>query len=242
MRREQPTRRHPPPSPPEAPPVRLRWIALGATPEQGRFGIMVGPDSQIKTAEDLRGASIGVESSTVPAYVMDRPLAIESIDEGGFNKQEIKKLPVRYEMTSSGNIDAAALPVILLALGEINGCTTIMDDAHDADGRNLPQSVVVREAFEDDGGGRAAVDAVARGWNLAADAINSDSESYRDLLVENANLPEPLKKTYPISIYPVSAKPTCDMIQPQIGWMLSHGHLKDALYFDEETVSFDSVH
>lgn len=73
----------------------------------------------------LRGASIGVGSSTVPEYVMDQPLAIESIDEGGFNKQEIKKLPVRYEMTSSGNIDAAALPAILLALGEISGRTTI---------------------------------------------------------------------------------------------------------------------
>ena len=73
----------------------------------------------------LRGASIGVGSSTIPEYVIDPPLAIESIDEGGFNKQEIKKLPVRYEMTISGNIDAAALPAILLALGEINGCTTI---------------------------------------------------------------------------------------------------------------------
>ena len=224
-------------------PVRLRWIALGATPEQGRFGIMVGPDSQIKTAEDLRGASIGVGSNTVPEYVMDQLLSIEGIDEDGFNKQEIKKLPVRYEMMSSGNIDAAALPATLLALGEINGCTTIMDDAHDADGRNLSQSVViVREAFEDDEGGRAAVEAVARGWDLAANAINSDPESYRDLLVENANLPEPLKKTYPISTYPVSAKPTCDMIQPQLDWMLSRGYLKDALYFDEETGSFDPVH
>lgn len=73
----------------------------------------------------LRGASIGVGSSTVPEYVMDQPLAIKSIDEGDFNKQEIKKLPVRYEMTISSNIDAAALPAILLALGEINGRTTI---------------------------------------------------------------------------------------------------------------------
>ena len=91
-------------------------------------------------------------SNTVPEYVTNRLLEIEGIGQGDFDKQEIKKLPVRYEMMTSGNVGAAAaLPATLLALGEINGCTTIMDDAHDAEGKNLSQSVVVvREAFEDD--------------------------------------------------------------------------------------------
>lgn len=224
-------------------PVRLKWIALGATPEQGRFGIMVGPDSPIKTAEDLRGASIGVGSNTVPEYVMDRLLEIEGIGQGDFDKQEIKKLPVRYEMMTSGNVGAAALPATLLALGEIDGCTTIMDDAHDAEGKNLSQSVVVvREAFEDAPGGEDAVEAIQRGWEMAAQAINSDPENYRALLVAKAKLPAPLAKTYPISQYPACTRPTCDMVQPQLDWMLERGYLKNALYFDEESGAFDPVH
>lgn len=223
-------------------PVRLRWIALGATPQQGVFGIMVGPDSPIKTAEQLRGASIGVGSNTVPEYVMDKLLQIEGIGEGDFTKEEIKKVPVRYEMMASGKVDAAALPNSLLELGKANGCTVILDDAHDSDGQNLSQSViVVREGFEDEEGGSQAVADVARGWDLAAQAINSDPESYRDQLIEKANLADPLKKTYPISEYPVDSKPTCDMIQPQLDWMLSRGYLKDALFFDEQTGEFKPV-
>ena len=132
-------------------PVRMRWIALGATPQQGIFGIMVGPDSAIKTADQLRGASIGVGSNTVPEYVMDKLLEIQGIGEGDFTKEEIKKMPVRFEMMTSGKVDAAALPNSLLELGKINGCTVIMNDAQDSDGQNLSQSVVVvREAFEDE--------------------------------------------------------------------------------------------
>lgn len=223
-------------------PVRMRWIALGSTPQQGIFGIMVGPDSAIKTADQLRGASIGVGSNTVPEYVMDKLLEIQGIGEGDFTKEEIKKMPVRFEMMTSGKVDAAALPNSLLELGKINGCTVIMDDAQDSDGQNLSQSVVVvREAFEDEEGGRDAVADVARGWDLAAQAINSDPESYRDLLIEKTNLADPLKKTYPIAEYPASAKPTCDMIQPQLDWMLARGYLKNALFFDEQTGEFGPV-
>lgn len=223
-------------------PVRMRWIALGSTPQQGIFGIMVGPDSAIKTADQLRGASIGVGSNTVPEYVMDKLLEIQGIGEGDFTKEEIKKMPVRFEMMTSGKVDAAALPNSLLELGKINGCTVIMNDAQDSDGQNLSQSVVVvREAFEDEEGGRDAVADVARGWDLAAQAINSDPESYRDLLIEKTNLADPLKKTYPIAEYPASAKPTCDMIQPQLDWMLARGYLKNALFFDEQTGEFGPV-
>ena len=45
-------------------PVHLAWITLGATPDQGRFGIQVGPDSKIASVEQLAGASIGVGSNT----------------------------------------------------------------------------------------------------------------------------------------------------------------------------------
>ena len=218
--------------------VQLRWITLGATPAQGRFGIQVGPDSAIASIEDLRGASIGVGSNTVPEYVMDKLLEAASIGEDDFKKEEVKKMPVRFQMMTSGQTDAAALPASLLALGEAQGCKTITDDTT---GDNLSQSVmVVRAEFAKGEGAKDAITAVQKGWDAGAQAINDDPESFRDLLVEKAQLADPLKKSYPISEYPVNAKPTSKMIQPQLNWMLEKGYLKNPLTFNEETGAFEA--
>ena len=218
--------------------VRLCWITLGATPAQGRFGIQVGPDSHIKTVDQLRGASIGVGSNTVPEYVMDKLLEAAGIGESDFKKEEVKKMPVRFQMMTGGQTDAAALPASLLALGEAQGCTTIADDTT---GENLSQSVmVVRTAFAKEDGAEEAIAAVQEGWDAAAQAINGDPESFRDLLVEKAQLADPLKKSYPVSEYPVNAKPTSEMIQPQLDWMLEKGYLKSPLTFNEDEGSFEA--
>lgn len=219
-------------------PMRLCWVALGATPEQGRFGIQVGPDSAIAAPQDLRGASIGVGSNTVPEYVMDRLLEQAGIGAGDFTKEEIKKMPVRFQMMTSGQTDAAALPASLLALGEARGCTTVIDDTH---GENLSQSVIAaRVSFAEDAGGAEAIDAVRRGWNEGAAAINKDPERFRTTLVERANLAEPLKDRYAIATYPTDVVPTSDMVQPQLDWMLDKGYLEQALSYREETGTFEA--
>ena len=218
--------------------VQLRWITLGATPQQGRFGIQVGPDSDIKSIDQLRGASIGVGSNTVPEYVMDKLLEAAGISEGDFHKEEVKKMPVRFQMMTSGQTDAAALPASLLALGEAQGCTTVVDDTS---GENLSQSVMVARAeFANSDGAEDAIAAVQKGWDAAAKAINDDPESFRDLLVEKAQLADPLKKSYPISEYPVDAKPTSKMIQPQLDWMLEKGYLKSPLTYNEDEGTFEA--
>ena len=47
--------------------LNLAWVTLGASPEQGRFGIQTSPESGIKSLADLKGKGIGVGSNTVPA-------------------------------------------------------------------------------------------------------------------------------------------------------------------------------
>ena len=218
--------------------VQLRWITLGATPKQGRFGIQVGPDSQIASVDQLRGASIGVGSNTVPEYVMDKLLEAAGIGQNDFTKEEVKKMPVRFQMMTSGQTDAAALPASLLALGEAQGCKTIVDDTT---GENLSQSVMVARAdFAQEDGAEDAIATVQEGWDAGAKAINADPESFRDLLVEKAQLADPLKKSYPISEYPVDTKPTSEMIQPQLDWMLEKGYLKSPLTFNEDKGTFEA--
>ena len=108
--------------------LNLAWITLGATPEQGRFGIQTSPESGIKSLADLKGKGIGVGSNTVPEYVMDKLMEAAGASGGEIVNEEIKKLPVRYESMMNNQVAAAALPGSLLALGEATGMITLADD------------------------------------------------------------------------------------------------------------------
>jgi NitT/TauT family transport system substrate-binding protein len=56
-------------------------------------------------------------------------------------------------------------------------------------------------------------------WDEAAALINADPDAYRELLVEMARLPEPLKDTYRVNTYPQAAPPTPAMVDPVLAWM-----------------------
>ena len=210
-------------------PVNLAWVTLGATPDQGRFGIMTCPDSGIESLSDLAGKGIGVGSNTVPEYVMDKLMEAAGVPDDQIVGEEIKKLPVRYESMANNQVAAAALPGSLLALGEANGMVLLADDT---EGDNISQSVfAVRQSWIDDGGEKA-LDAVRTAWNAAVEAVNADPESFRALLVEKASLSEVVADTYPISTYPEAALPTSDMVDPVLAWMRDKGYLTADVAYD----------
>ncbi len=212
--------------------VELAWVTLGATPEQGRFGIMTSPESGIQSLTDLAGVPIGVGSNTVPEYVMDRLMEAAGVPDDQIVGEEIKKLPVRYESMANNQVAAAALPGSLLALGEANGMVLLADDTQ---GDNISQSVfAVRQSWIDEGG-QGALDAVRAAWNEAVSQINADPEGFRQLLVEKASLADAVADTYPISTYPEAALPTEDMVQPVLDWMQAKGYLTAEVAYDPQT-------
>lgn len=228
--------------------VVMEWITLGADASQGRFGVLAGEDAEF---DDLKGmsaylatadfgvghenaGSVAVASNTVPEYVFDKLCDAAGVE---FGTVEIPSLADRYSMVASGEVLAAALPGSLLALGEASGLKVVADDTK---GDNLSQSVMVATAsFAADNA--AAVEAVAKVWDMAVDAINASPEDYRALLVEKANLNSAVADSYPISTYPHAldgdalAHPSAELIEPQIAWMKEKGYSdKDATY-DETT-------
>ena len=216
--------------------VQMQWVTLGTTPEQGRFGIMAGPNSSISKLEDLAGVPIGVGSNTILEYVMDKLLEGAGVSADDIVVEELQKLPVRYQAMASGEVAAAALPGTLLALGEASGCKLIADDTK---GQNLSQSVMIVR-------GDALADAAAIGqielledvWDEAVELVNAKPESYRAVLVANANLPEEIAETYPISTYPTVQLPTAAMVDPVLEWMEQKGYLTKPLAYDEATGTF----
>ncbi|MCQ2755212.1 MAG: MetQ/NlpA family ABC transporter substrate-binding protein, partial [bacterium] len=76
----------------------IEWVTLGMEADQGRFGIMSN-DATIQTLTDLRNVPIGVGSNTMLEYVMDTLLTEAGLTKDEIVKEEIQKLPVRYQST-----------------------------------------------------------------------------------------------------------------------------------------------
>lgn len=219
--------------------VQMEWVTLGAEPSQGRFGIMVGPESDIQSLDQLAGVPIGVGSNTILEYVMDNLMKEAGVPADQVVVEELQKLPVRYQAMASGEVAAAALPASLLALGEANGCRTIADDTT---GANLSQSVMIaRSEFLAEPEATEAVDTLKTIWNEAVTSINEDPQAYQAVLVENANLSEAVAETYPVSDYPVCQLPTAAMVDPVLQWMQEKGYLTQPLVYDDKTGEFSAA-
>ena len=216
--------------------VSMRWVTLGTTPDQGRFGIMVGPNSSATQLTDLAGVPIGVGSNTILEYVMDKLMAGAGVPEDQIVVEELQKLPVRFQAMMEGEVEAAALPGSLLALGEAQGATLIADDTK---GENLSQSVmIVRTELVEDPDQAARLETLMQVWDEAAALINEDPEAQRSALNVNANLSDAIADTYPICTYPTCQLPTAAMVNPVLEWMGSKGYLTAPLTYDETTGQF----
>ena len=218
--------------------VQMQWVTLGTTSDQGRFGIMVGPNSTVTKLEDLAGVPIGVGSNTILEYVMDKLMEGAGIPDDQIVVEELQKLPVRYQAMMSGEVEAAALPGTLLALGEASNCKLVADDTK---GDNLSQSVmVVRGEVLSNVATAQCLETLKSVWDDAAKMINDDPEAYREVLIENANLPVEIADTYPISTYPTVQLPTAAMVDPVLAWMDKKGYLTRPLTYDESTGVFSA--
>lgn len=221
--------------------VDMEWVTLGLDASQGRFGVLTSAESGYKTLADLVGCTkgVGVAANTVPEYVFDRLCEESGINPDDILATEVASLPDRYSLVASNQLDAAALPGSMLALGEASGLVLIADDST---GENISQSVMVcRSAFKDEGEAAAnTLELVRACWDAAADEINADPETYRDILIANANLNEAVAQTYPISTYPLStasdggsAYPPAELIDPVVEWMTAKGYVNGAVSYSD---------
>lgn len=221
--------------------LTIEWITLGSTPAQGRFGILAAPDSGMRALDDLSSGTkgVGLADNTVPEYVFDMLCAQAGVDPESIVVSEVASLPDRYALVASGQLDAAALPGSLLALGEASGMIVIADDTQ---GDNVSQSIMVaRTAFAQEGGSQA-IEAIAGAWDWGAEAINANPEGYRELLIERANLNDVVAESYPISEYPLAltpdgaiAHPAANLVDSVLAWMKSKSYLNAEMLYDPAT-------
>lgn len=217
-------------------PLDLEWVTLGTTAAQGRFGVLAQGSAPFNTLTELANwieahpvgdeSGVGAAANTVPEYAFNALMEEEGLADNAIPMIEVASLPERYGLVASGKLLAAALPNSLLTMGEANGMKVIADDTK---GENISQSVMVaRSDFAQNNA--TAIDAVARAWDVAAQAINSNPVEFQQLLFEKANIKAELVDIYTISEYPMAmngsvlAHPSDEMVKPYLDWMKRKGY------------------
>ena len=218
--------------------VSIATVMLGADQTQGRFGIAVPTvkGAVMKTgAEGLRalaGVPIGTSSATIQEYVLDGLMTEAGVPEEQIKTEEVKKVPVRFELLMAGKLKAAALPEPFLTLAKQSGATIVADDTTAKS--NLSQTVLVMsDDFLGKPGGQATKTALLKAWDVAVNDINKNPETYRSLLVEKARVPKPLVTSYQIQTYPSAALPKQADVDAVLAWMTAKGYLKGDVTFDD---------
>jgi NitT/TauT family transport system substrate-binding protein len=210
----------------------IQTVMLGADKTQGRFGIAVAPDSKITTASELANVPVGTSSATIQEYVLDRLLNESKVPTASIKVEEVKKVPVRYQLLMAGKLKAAALPEPFLTLAALGGAKIVADDTKS--GSNLSQTVLVLSSdYMGKTGGASSAAGLGLAWDAAVADINANPAAYRQLLVDKAKLPQPLAATYKVNTYPTYAVPAPADVQPVLDWMKAKGYLKaDVTYTD----------
>lgn len=214
--------------------VTIGTVMLGSTPAEGRFGIVVPADSPAKDLTALAGVPVGTSSGTIQEYVLDGLMRQAGVPADKVAKEEVKKVPVRFDLLMKGQLKAAALPEPFLSLAEAQGARTLADDTK---GENLSQTIL---GFSDEylaaPGGIETEEKLLEVWDEAVDLVNADPEAYRSLLVERAKLPEPVKDTYKINTYPKADIPTADQVDAVLAWMDTKKLLGKPVTFEDLVV------
>ncbi len=199
-------------------PLTIVSLGQGVTAAEGRFAILVAPNSDITELEQLKGVEIATSANSIMEYLIDTLLTDAGFAEDEIAKILIPKIPVRLDSLLSGTIEAAILPDPLAALAEIRGARLILEDTKTD---NVSQTViyfredVLRENTDE-------VRAVMRAYARAVEDIMDDPEAFGDILAEKARVPvEVLESTdHGMEIiFSPPAVPTEEMINPVLEWM-----------------------
>ncbi|KUO53341.1 MAG: hypothetical protein APF76_08850 [Desulfitibacter sp. BRH_c19] len=211
-------------------PVKIGSLSLGVTPEEGPFGIVAAPGSEIKNLHDLQGKKVGMSYHTIIEYVLDGLLEQEGIDDENFvEKVSVPKIPVRLEMLMSGQLDAAILPEPLLSFAQIQGATLIADDT---EGNNLSQVVLLfQSGFVEEK--RDVLKSFYKGYSKSVEAINSNPEKYHELFITETGVPEAIKDTYSVPVFPEPKVPEQNDLDKVYDWLVKKELLDTPIKYED---------
>jgi NitT/TauT family transport system substrate-binding protein len=209
--------------------LKIISTARQASSEQPVFFLLASPQSGIASPDQLAGATIAISENTIIDYWNQRMLASAGVDPADVEMTNVPAIPVRLELMLSGQVDAAILPDPLASLAQLQGATLVLDDSSNPD---IGVSVIVcrQDAID---AHPASIEALVNGWDQAVEAINADPDAFRNVLIENTRVPEPLQDKYTLPQFAVQAIPSEAQVQDVVDWATGKGLIDTSLSYEE---------
>jgi NitT/TauT family transport system substrate-binding protein len=210
--------------------VQITSLALGATKEEGPIAIVAAPNSGITDLTQLKGQEIGISTNSMMHYTADKLL-----EEAGVKPSEVKyantpNIPVRFETLMSGQLKAAVLPDPLLSLAISKGAKLLASDVNAK--VNLTQSVITfsQKSIAEKADGLTRF---FKAYNHAVADIKANPNSFKDVLVKQANLPKEIVDSYQVVPFSPAQAPKQDDVERVEQWLVDKQILKAKLTFQE---------
>jgi NitT/TauT family transport system substrate-binding protein len=210
--------------------VKITSLGLGATQEEGPFGIVASRKSNINSIEDLKGVEIGISNNSIIHYVTEKLLL-----ENGFKPEEIKltnipQIPLRQQLLESGDLKAAVLPDPLLSLSIKEGDKLILTDAKAK--QNYTHSVIIfrEDVIKEQSD---ALKTFFAAYNLGVLDLQANPDAYMDLLITKGKLPAEVKDAYkivPPSFAQAPKKEDLEMVQQ---WLVEKKIITTPLTYEQ---------
>lgn len=193
--------------------------AREATDRYPQFFILSAPNSPIRHPRDLKGVPIAISEATIIHYVTERLLEREGLDRKEMVFVAIPRIPDRMNALASGRVRAATLPDPFSFLAMQQGAQLLLADSVHPEYSLSVYSV--REDFLKEH--PEAVRAFLKGIERAVQAVNSQKERWKGLLVEKKLVPPPLTGSYQIPDLPPASVPTEGQWSDVVSWMAEKG-------------------
>lgn len=206
----------------------LPFVAVAATshtnPASRMFGLVTSPKCRAEDLAALEGLSLGTSRLAIVDFLADVLFEKHGRRADFMKRKNLAKIPVRMQMLTAGQIDAAVLPEPLLSIAEKAGGRVILDDCD----LNMPLAVV---ALREDLATAANVRAFRAALVKAGRAINEKPAHYRALLLELRLIPPQLADDFTLppvdlDLIPHSL-PSRELYQDYLRWLIKNKALSE---------------
>lgn len=210
----------------DEPRIQIVAMARRAYEDAPQFRILAAPRSNITIPSDLKGIEIGISENSVIHYIAQRILEQAGLSADDLAWRPEPNIPVRYQLLMEGALKAVCLPDPLAQAAIEGGAILIADDSMLVE-QEFSQSVLSfrSEIIENN---PEAVEAFLRAWMRAAEDVNADPEAYRDLWIENTNVPDSVRDSYVLPPFPTYAITQPLAWDDTMAWLVEQGIIDEA--------------
>lgn len=198
--------------------VSVRFLRA-ASPDYPLFRILAAKDSGISSVEDLKGVEIGISEGTVIQYTTERILQNAGLTDQEIIGIAVPRIPDRIALLVSGELAAANLPDPAASAAILQGAVPVIDDTTIP---SISHSVLTFDAevlSENPETIKRFLLAIER----AVEDINSDKDSWTDLMIELGLLPPVLVGSYSLPDFPTASVPSQSQFNDAVDWALERG-------------------